>query len=94
MQYPDDPWREIARATKQRDWGAVDAVLEDRRLAGSMAVARGYTDARKAAGGDKLQPLDKPAPITIHDLSPEDRARAKIHHVEGYPTSFSLRPGA
>jgi hypothetical protein len=65
----DDPWRAIAKAARLRDWATIDAVLEDKRLAGSTSVRRGFSDARKALGQEPTLPtLPAPEPVTIHDL--------------------------
>lgn len=63
--------RQIAKAAKQRDWDSVDRALEDMRMCGSMAVIRGYADARKDAG-ERLPELVAPDPVTILDLPDRD----------------------
>lgn len=57
--------RTIARAAKQRDWDAIDRVLEEQRLCGNQSVMRGFRDADKP---DQLPSLAKPSLVTIHDL--------------------------
>lgn len=68
MAYFDDPIRAIAKAAKLRDWATIDAVLEDLRVCGRVSVVRGFIDARKALGEPGLPALDRPEPVTIHDL--------------------------
>ncbi len=61
-----DKMRRIARATKQRDWETIDAVLEEQRLLGNSSVMAGFRDA--LGHSTRLPPLDAPDPVTIHDL--------------------------
>jgi len=65
-----DVMRQIARATKLRDWSVIDALLEEQRLRGNSSVIRGFRDARIERGEETsgLPPLDKPNVLTIHDL--------------------------
>lgn len=87
--------REIACAAKMRDWDAVDRALEEMRLDACEAVMRGFADARfKMKLEEPMPALDRPSPVTIHDLSPEDRARAKIRGTEGDIRTFTLPPAA
>lgn len=79
MAHFDEPWRAVACAARLRDWAAVDAVLEDLRVQGRFPVMRGFQDAAKQQGDEQTLPrLDKPDPVTIHDLTPEERGRAVI----------------
>jgi hypothetical protein len=74
-----DQTRALAKATKLRDWGAIDRIIEDLRVCGSMAVLRGLADARKHLGEEPaMPPIKTPNVLTIHDLSPEGRAKAEI----------------
>jgi hypothetical protein len=81
--YFDDPWRALAKAAKLRDWETVAAVLEDRKMAAGGgvrdSVLRGQADARRETGeAERLPALEAPEPVTIHDLSAEQRARVEI----------------
>lgn len=61
----------IAHAAASRDWAAIDAAL-DAWVADRPSIAVGVAKAQRDASGqpDTLPPLDKPDPVTIHDLPP------------------------
>ena len=74
----DRPMMTIACAARRRDWAAIDAALADQHARCSPAVIDGFALADRLMGRDSLPKLDRPDPVTIHDLSPDERARAVI----------------
>lgn len=92
MPYFNEPWRSLAKAAKLRDWETIDAVLADQKVCGRSAIIQGERDALRELGKEpQLPPLKTPEPVTIHDLSDDDRARAKIIGVEGDTHRFELK---
>jgi hypothetical protein len=75
----DNRMRSIAYAAKKRDWLIIDMVLDDARACGSDSVRRGFADARRELGQEpRLTPLESPEPVTIHDMTPDQRAAVVI----------------
>lgn len=94
MPYFDEPWREIAKAAKLRDWATIDAVLEDRKLRGNAQVARGQRDARRELGEEPALPqLERPEPVTILDLSPDECATVEIDN-SGFASRYRTKKAA
>lgn len=61
--------RRIAAAARNDDLAGVQAILAEMAACGDMRVIEGRRDADRAAGrGDRLDPLERPDPVTIHDL--------------------------
>lgn len=88
-----DHLREIACAARMRDWSAIDRALDDLALLGRESVMRGFNDARKRRGGEKLPPLDRPNVVTIHDLPSRDGVEIVNEGTEHSPL-YKLKPAA
>jgi hypothetical protein len=65
----DNRMRSIAYAAKKRDWLIIDMVLDDARACGSDSVL---------GQEPRLTPLESPEPVTIHDMTPDQRAAVVI----------------